>query len=109
MGDWVLSRVARYPPAPSCGAGPAVPLSPMVVAVHPSREALLGVLAGLVRREGRSYAPSLLSPSRDGHEYPSAKEDGGDGEGRYFLVRSHGKESEPSPKEGAPLSKGGGA
>ena len=108
MGDWVLSRMARYPPAPSCGAGQAVSLLPTVAAVHPSREALLGILADLVRREGRLYDPSLLSRSRDGHEYPSATGGGSGSEGRYFLVRSHEKGSAPSHVEGAPLSGVGG-
>ena len=53
-----LSQVARYPPSMRDGA--SAPTYPTVLAVHPRRAALIEILRGLLRREGREYDEQLL-------------------------------------------------
>ncbi len=105
MGDWVLSRVSRYPPSARDGA--SAPVYPSVLAVHPSRGALIGLMGRLLCLEGREYQEGRLVAIGEGgrrHEYPSAAEERGEEGtgplGRYAITQSHaGGEKTEAPLE----------
>ena len=108
MGDWVLSRIARYPPA--ARDGDSAPVYPSVLAVHPSHGALIGIMRRLLCLEGREYQEGRLVAIGEGgrhYEYPSAAEERGEEGtgplGRYALGQSHagGEKTEAPAQETA--------